>query len=413
MAASASAASSTPSMELPADSVLVTCTGPVNIAVVKYWAKRDEKLILPVNDSLSGTIHQDTMKSSTTIIASKSFDKDQMWLNEEEEEISKSKRLTAVINQLRNNASEFKDEAQRTLIKKDEWSQYKLRIISHNNFPTAAGLASSASGFATLTQTLATLYGVQGDLSKIARMGSGSACRSMYGGWVKWDMGARDDGEDSIAVQVADENHWPEMRVLILVISSGPKEVSSTSGMQQTWETSDLIKYRASHVVPKRMKVMEEAIKARDFNTFAVETIKDSNQFHAVCLDTYPPIFYMNDTSKKVVHVIDSINSSSSQMKAAYTYDAGPNAVVYLLDKDLESMLATFLHAFQPADAAYENFVHDPMNLINRDRVAEAKQNFSPEVQKFGGLDASGVRRIIVSKVGPGPQVQTVKHSFA
>jgi diphosphomevalonate decarboxylase len=131
-------------------------------------------------------------------------------------------------------------------------------------------------------------------------------------------------------------------------VSSGPKEVSSTSGMQQSVDTSDLLKHRAAAVVPARMERMKTAIAARDFNNFAMETIKDSNQFHAVCLDTYPPIFYMNDTSKKIVHVLDTMNQQTKDMQVAYTFDAGPNAVVYLLDDKVEATLAALLHAFQP-----------------------------------------------------------------
>ncbi|KAG7275199.1 hypothetical protein CRUP_023787 [Coryphaenoides rupestris] len=145
----------------------------------------------------------------------------------------------------------------------------KVHICSVNNFPTAAGLASSAAGFACLVYTLARVYGVEGELSGIARQGSGSACRSMYGGFVQWIMGEREDGEDSVAQQVEPESHWPDLRVLVLV-------------------------HRAESVVPDRMKQMIEAVHERDFAAFAELTMRDSNQFHATCLDTYPPIFYLN-----------------------------------------------------------------------------------------------------------------------
>merc|ERR1712086_1029952 len=105
--------------------------------------------------------------------------------------------------------------------------------------------------------------------------------------------------------------------------------------MQHTVRTSDLIDYRAKVVVPKRMEAMKQAILAKDFEAFGKLTIQDSNQFHAVCLDTYPPIFYMNDTSKSVIASIDKMNAASKEMQAAYTFDAGPNAVVYLPAKNL------------------------------------------------------------------------------
>jgi diphosphomevalonate decarboxylase len=137
------------------------------------------------------------------------------------------------------------------IVKKEDWPQYKVHICSENNFPTAAGLASSASGFACLVYALAQLYGIQeqypGELSSIARVGSGSACRSLAGGFVKWEAGVKADGSDSLAVQVADEKHWPEMAILILVVSSHRKPIGSTDAMERSVQTSDLLKVRFLH----------------------------------------------------------------------------------------------------------------------------------------------------------------------
>jgi len=408
--------------EVPADSVVVTCTAPVNIAVIKYWGKRDEKRILPVNSSLSGTIDQGSMRSMTTIIASKSFEKDEMSLNGKPENIGGSKRLNAVLNELRKRAEDFVDsETGSVLIKKEDWPQYKLKIISENNFPTAAGLASSASGFACFTSCLAALYGFKeqfpGELTTIARQGSGSACRSLYGGWVKWVKGERDDGLDSIAVQVADENHWPEMRVLILVAHSGAKEVPSTSGMETSVQTSLLLKHRAEAIVEGRMQGMEDAIIRKDFAKFAEITMKDSNQFHAVCLDTYPPIFYLNQTSKKIIHIIHQLNDLAAKAGkppvAAYTYDAGPNAVIYTLQENLQPLLNLFSKLYRPADASEAaTWITDPMNLVKTD--GESLAQVDPEWATLAGEPASGERvyNVIVSKVGPGPKIVRKEHSF-
>ncbi|GBP10712.1 Diphosphomevalonate decarboxylase [Eumeta japonica] len=102
--------------------------------------------------------------------------------------------------------------------------EWKLHIVSRNNFPTAAGLASSAAGYACLVYTLASLYGIADEeLTSIARQGSGSACRSLHGGFVRWHMGKLDDGSDSIATPVATASHWPNMHVLILVANDGRK----------------------------------------------------------------------------------------------------------------------------------------------------------------------------------------------
>lgn len=196
--------------------------------------------------------------------------------------------------------------------------QYNLHICSENNFPTAAGLASSAAGYACFVYTLATLYGIeQEELTAIARLGSGSACRSIYGGFVQWRKGDADDGSDSIAVQIAPREHWPEMRVLVLVVSDTRKKVSSSLGMQRSVHNSAILKYRASDCVPSRVTQITQAILDRNFAAFGELTMKDSNQFHAVCLDTYPPCVYMNDVSHSVVDLVHRYNADAGEVRVS------------------------------------------------------------------------------------------------
>lgn len=408
--------------KLPPNSVQVQCTAPVNIAVVKYWGKRDEKLVLPINSSLSGTIDKGSMASETTITASMSFDKNEMFLNGKPVDMNKGRTKT-VIALLQQRAGDFKDQSGQVLIKKNEWPNYRLRIDSHNNFPTAAGLASSASGFACLTSALAALYNVEekteGELSIVARQGSGSACRSMYGGYVKWIMGTKPDGSDSIAQQVAPASHWPEMRVLILVAGAGPKKIPSTDGMRLTVETSELIQHRMKHVVPQRMEQMEKAIRERDFQTFGDLTMRDSNQFHATCLDTTPPIFYLNETSKRVIELVHGYNRVMGKIVAAYTFDAGPNAVIYFLEDHMEALMSLFLHYFTPAKHAShptskDRFIVDKMKLCPvtvGNYEATLKQAHTAKLGPSVPADA-GIREIIVSKVGEGPEVIYKTSSF-
>lgn len=125
---------------------------------------------------------------------------------------------------------------------------------------------------------------------------------------MQWHKGALENGGDSIARQILPATHWPEMRVLILVVNDARKKYSSTVGMKTSVKTSDLLKYRAEHVVSKRVEVISEAIQQKDFDTFAKITMQDSNQFHAICLDTYPPCVYMNDTSHSIVNMVHEYN---------------------------------------------------------------------------------------------------------
>ncbi|KAI5021652.1 hypothetical protein ZWY2020_058382 [Hordeum vulgare] len=259
--------------------LMATGRSPTNIAVIKYWGKRDEALILPVNDSISVTLDPDHLSATTTVAASPSFPSDRMWLNGKEIALSGG-RFQSCLREIRKRARDVVDEKKGIKIKKEDWENLHVHIASYNNFPTAAGLASSAAGFACLVFTLGKLMNVNedyGELSSIARQGSGSACRSIYGGFVKWCMGKNDDGRDSMAVQLVDETHWDDLVIIIAVVSSKQKETSSTSGMRDTVETSPLLQYRAQTVVPSRILKMEDAIKNRDFESFARLTCADSN----------------------------------------------------------------------------------------------------------------------------------------
>jgi len=325
-------------------SKVVTCEAPVNMAVIKYWGKRDENLILPINSSISLTLNCRDLRTVTSVTGSKDFASDRMWLNDKEESVE-TKRIQNCLKTLRAKAAK----------QNPELANLKLHIVSRNNFPTAAGLASSAAGFACLVFSVARFLGFKedyaGELSSIARVGSGSACRSLDGGFVKWQMGDKDDGSDSFAVQVANEKHWSNIQVLVCVVSDQKKGTSSTAGMQNSVRTSELLAHRAEKIVPGRISEMEDAIHKKDFQKFASLTIRDSNQFHATCMDTTPPIFYMNDVSKSVVALIEALNDDEGKLKAAYTFDAGPNAVIFTeTEKDMKDVLAHILYYF-PSEA--------------------------------------------------------------
>ncbi len=275
-------------------------------------------------------------------------------------------------------------------------STYPLRIVSENNFPTAAGLASSAAGFAALVRAIADLYQLPAsptELSRIARQGSGSACRSLFGGYVAWNKGIKASGEDSVAVQIAPASHWPSMRALILVASAAKKDVSSTSGMQATVKTSTLFPTRANEIVPKRMAEMETAIKERDFKTFASITMRESNSFHATCLDTDPPIFYLNEVSRAAIRVVESINNAAGETICAYTFDAGPNAVIYYLEDNKDRVAGTFKAALNNKEGWDSVFGQE----------VDGKQAIRDIDERSLSVLADGISRSINTGVGEGP----------
>ena len=362
---------------------------------------------MPTNSSLSVTLDQDHLRSTTTSRSDPTFTTDRLWLNGTEDVIKPDSRLDTCIREmkrLRKEAVEDNDPSAPKL------STYKVHIASYNNFPTAAGLASSAAGFAALVASLAHLYELPvspSTLSLIARQGSGSACRSLYGGFVAWQMGQNPAGLDSLAIEVAPQSHWPEMHALICVVSDHKKGTSSTAGMQRTVETSPLLQHRIKHVVPQRMEDMSKAILARDFDTFAKLTMADSNQFHAVALDTEPPIFYMNDVSRAVIALIVEYNrvsvAAGQGYKAAYTYDAGPNAVIYALEKDIKEVIQLIASYFPQTPGEFSDrlgvFGSGSLDINTQGKIPEG---FNEGVAKKAELGA--IKGLIHTRVGDGPR---------
>lgn len=240
------------------------------------------------------------------------------------------------------------------------------------------------------------------ELSLIARQGSGSACRSLFGGFVAWEMGTKADGSDSLAVEVAPREHWPDMHALICVVSDDKKGTSSTSGMQRTVETSALLQHRIREVVPARMRTISEAILAKDFDTFARLTMADSNQFHAVALDTEPPIFYMNDVSRAIIALIVEYNRVSveagGKYKAAYTYDAGPNAVIYAPAANMPEIVQLIIDYFPQAQPFKDVFGL----FAGGEPSGGIPAGFNGAVAKK--FEVGSVKSLIHTRIGDGPR---------
>ncbi|XP_050423851.1 diphosphomevalonate decarboxylase isoform X2 [Adelges cooleyi] len=326
------------------------------------------------------------MHARTSVMASPTFQDDIVWLNGHVMSIETNVRLQKCFKLIRD------------LVKKKKGincneAKWKIRICSKNNFPTAAGLASSAAGYACLIYTLATAFDLTDeDLPSIARQGSGSACRSLFGGFVQWQAGIDEFGTDSTAVQIVPETHWPEMRILILVVNDSMKKTSSTSGMKQSVESSELLKYRVDKCVPQRIELIIQAIKDKNFEKFAEITMRDSNQFHAVCLDTYPPCVYLNQVSHKIIQFIHDYNEAIGQTKVAYTFDAGPNAFIFIEEKDLSFFLSELIQVF-PSD--------QPNSYVRGISTTHTNTKYPFGLtQNEKGL----LKYIMVTKLGDGPK---------
>lgn len=318
---------------------------PANIALVKYWGKRDAALNVPLNSSLSITL--DNQFSTTTTVTIKPEAGDEFVFQDKPSAISEKMRRLILF---------FKDDS------------VGICIDSQNSFPTGAGLASSASGYACLALCLRKLFRPDmsdEDLSVLTRMASGSACRSIHGGFVEWvadctrgeqhtdsESGTRkgkllpsDLCPSSYARRLGHD--WPELCAFVCIFSAEKKLVPSTAGMIRSTETSSQLHRRVAEIDAK-IGALKSAICRRDFHAFSEIVMRDSNQFHACCLDTFPPLMYLSDESKRLIELVHEMNLARRRNMAAYTFDAGANGVIFCLQEDADAVQEMLAKHWEP-----------------------------------------------------------------
>jgi len=275
-----------------------------NIALVKYWGKRDKTLNLPAVGSISITL--DALWSDTQIEFDATLDRDYLELDGKSR-AAELERVSSCLDILRARAGVGS----------------RARVISSNNFPTAAGLASSASGFAALVAAADRALDLnlsKRELSIVARRGSGSAARSIYGGFVEMHRGDNPDGTDSFAEPMEPPEYWP-LEVLVGITSTVEKDVSSGQGMQASARASAYYDaWVSSHAVD--MALARAAIRARDFSALADVSEQSCLKMHAAALATRPPLIYWNGTTVEGMKRIRSLRSSG--VPVFFTIDAGP-----------------------------------------------------------------------------------------
>lgn len=294
---------------------------PSNIALIKYWGKRNEELNLPVTSSLSISLGN---KGTTTKVSISEKDYDQFFLNDfaVEPENPAYVRLSKFLDLFRRNA------------------HTKFEVRTWLNIPIAAGLASSASGFAALILALADLFQWTLDkkqLSLIARLGSGSAARSLWQGFVEWRVGKDNFGFDSYAEPL--NLDWPEFRIGLLIFTEKEKQVSSRAAMQQTINTSIFYKQWPEKVASDLTKI-KPALMEKKFRP--VGEIAESNALtmHALMQTATPAIIYSTPETLKTMHHIWELRKQG--LDIYFTQDAGPNLKLLFLDKDKDEIKKQF-----------------------------------------------------------------------
>jgi len=288
-----------------------------NIALIKYWGKKDPNLFTPMNPSISITL--DGLHTTTTVEFSEDLKEDEVTIDDKKVESEKKEKVVRHLN----------------LIRKLANSNLKAKVISRNNFPAATGLASSASGFAALTIAATSALGLNLDekqLSIISRQGSGSSCRSIYGGYVEWKTG--EISEESYAEQIASREHW-DLRDIIAVVVKEEKKISSRAGMAETIKTCPLYEVRLKAIQTYYSK-LKEAILQKDFKTLGEIAEFDCLSMHACMITTKPMLLYW---SPETIRIIKEVVSWREQgIKAYFTIDAGPNVHIITLPEHAEEV---------------------------------------------------------------------------
>jgi diphosphomevalonate decarboxylase len=286
---------------------MVTAIAHPNIALIKYWGNRDSELRIPANSSLSMNLAG--LVTRTQVTFDPLLDRDLLTINHAPASEEGMARVKLVLDLVREMAG----------------LNYSAQITSKNNFPTGAGIASSASAFAALSLAASTAAGLQlseRQLTRLARRGSGSACRSIPSGFVEWQAGIND--KSSFAYSIAPPEHW-DLVDCIAVVSETHKPTTSSEGHKLV-DTSVLQAARLADT-PARLERCRRALLERDFNSLVEVVELDSNLMHAVMMTSTPALVYWQPVTLAVIHAVRSWRKSG--MPVCYTIDAGPN--VHLL----------------------------------------------------------------------------------
>jgi len=289
-----------------------TAQALANIAFIKYWGNRDNTLRLPLNGSIS--MNLDELYTRTTVSFQPSLPFDELIINGHEVRGAGLERISYMLDIIRGMADIYE----------------LAEVISENNFPSGVGIASSASAFAALALAGSKAAGLslsEPELSRLARRGSGSASRSIPGGFVEWQTGISD--EDSFAFSIADPAHW-NLVDCVAIVSASHKKTGSTEG-HGIAATSPLQAARVADA-PRRLEICRKAILERDFNTFVSIVELDSDLMHAVMMTSTPALHYWKPASLEVMNCVRQWRMEG--IPVCYTVDAGPNVHVICLETE-------------------------------------------------------------------------------
>jgi diphosphomevalonate decarboxylase len=292
-----------------------TAIACANIAFIKYWGNRDDHLRLPSNGSISMNLAG--LQARTTVQFDPVVSEDTLVFNGRPTRGKGLERVRAFLDEVRRiNTEKSSQQGSAQPV-----NALHAHVISENNFPTGAGIASSAAAFAALSLAATRAIGLslsEVELSRLARLGSGSACRSIPSGFVEWQAG--DSEQSSYAVSIAPPDPW-DLVDCIAIVNAGNKPVGSSEGHALAG-TSILQSARIADT-PRRLEICRNAVVSRDFSALAAIIEEDSNIMHAVMLTSRPALMYWMPATITIMRSIQRWRKNG--LPVAFTIDAGPN----------------------------------------------------------------------------------------
>lgn len=293
-----------------------TAQAPANIAFIKYWGKADDRLRIPLNDSLS--MNMSGAFTQTTVEFSEHYTQDEVSIIDAVFSPEEAARVSAGLDVIRKRAN----------------CPFWAKVVTKNTFPKGAGSAASASGFAALmTAGFAAVNASlsEKELTTLARLGSGSACRSIPDGFVVWEKGT--SHESSYAYSLHNQSYW-DIRDVLVIVDKTMKKVSTSDGMK-TIATSPLLAARLA-ALPERLQRAKSALSLKDFAMLGTVIEEDCLDMHAVMQSQVPPLSYWNETTVQVMELAQKCRRAG--IPVYFTIDAGPNVHLICQGKDEKSV---------------------------------------------------------------------------
>jgi len=296
-----------------------TARANVNVALVKYWGKRDPALNLPATGSISLTLDG---LGTEAAVGFGGGEADRLVIDGVDAAGEEARRVVRFLDLVRAAARRHE----------------RGKVVMRSTVPRGIGLASSAAAFAALALAASRAAGLALDpsgLSALARRGSGSAARSIFGGFVEWHRGERADGVDSFAEPLAPVDHW-DLRTIVAITSTAPKAVSSRDGMLRTAASP----FYPAWVAGAEADLAEAraAIHARDLEALGLVAEHSALKMHAAALAARPPLVYWRAATVECMHRVWALRTDG--VAAFFTIDAGPQVKVLCAPEDAARVAA-------------------------------------------------------------------------